>query len=591
MLTEKEFAQKIKEKYPTYSKVPDAILVQKIIAKYPVYQDQVQTSAIGRIAGAVSGVDPEVEKKAEAMALAQQEGELGQNLQEKLFDKITPDVTGNAMVDTLISPITAPAYGAYKTVTAPGNALMDSAEAAYEGGKDIVGGIYDQVTDKGPVTGEGFTRTVEGLLQVLSSPAVGSASQLPGGEKVLEAIGKVANAPAELGGFLYDFGLKQAGEDPTKPEYQLAKRQLMDAIMIGTPKIFEKGLPLVSKGGSALNKGISSALENSAKKNFEDVFSPKTNIDKKKTAAITEKIISGEEKLPFAATTESLLKKVSDKKDLYGEGIGAYKKGDPVLDPVTGKQMLDEAGKPVFQSEIKGSSKTETFTKWIDEQMERFQEKTTRMENGKPVLDEAGKPVVETITLDENAVSTLQGMKDTILKYGDEIPKTKLQGFKEKMDGILKKDGAYNKTLAEDTALSLKKDFVDVIRQEIASDNPSLAALNKKYSFYKTIEDLLKTRIQKQIGQKPISTKLMAILGAGLTTGGLLTKVALAGTTVGIYALMKTPGWKLVSSKWKTKLAEALAVGEEGGITGVVSDILNEYPALNLQLNNVSNEE
>ena len=35
----KEFAQKIKEKYPTYSDMDDKDLAQKMVAKYPEYSD------------------------------------------------------------------------------------------------------------------------------------------------------------------------------------------------------------------------------------------------------------------------------------------------------------------------------------------------------------------------------------------------------------------------------------------------------------------------------------------------------------------------------------------------------------------------
>lgn len=40
-LTREEFAASIKAKYPAYASVPDAELVDKMLAKYPVYQDQI----------------------------------------------------------------------------------------------------------------------------------------------------------------------------------------------------------------------------------------------------------------------------------------------------------------------------------------------------------------------------------------------------------------------------------------------------------------------------------------------------------------------------------------------------------------------
>ena len=41
-LSVKDFATKIKQKYPDYKDIDDKVLTDKIIAKYPVYKDQVE---------------------------------------------------------------------------------------------------------------------------------------------------------------------------------------------------------------------------------------------------------------------------------------------------------------------------------------------------------------------------------------------------------------------------------------------------------------------------------------------------------------------------------------------------------------------
>jgi len=47
-LTISEFAAKIKKKYPAYDEVDDKVLVNKILTKYPVYKDNVDTSSISQ---------------------------------------------------------------------------------------------------------------------------------------------------------------------------------------------------------------------------------------------------------------------------------------------------------------------------------------------------------------------------------------------------------------------------------------------------------------------------------------------------------------------------------------------------------------
>ena len=67
----KEFAAKIKAKYPDYNSIDDSTLVQKILDKYPTYKDQVDLTPQKKNSadivtppsnGSVPGVSPSTEK-------------------------------------------------------------------------------------------------------------------------------------------------------------------------------------------------------------------------------------------------------------------------------------------------------------------------------------------------------------------------------------------------------------------------------------------------------------------------------------------------------------------------------------------------
>lgn len=266
MLSESEFAQKIKTKYPEYAKVPDAILVQKIIEKHPGYKDQVETSFIGRLAGATQDQAPEVVSKGAVLAQGQQEGTIEAPLTEKVRSALVPDVTGSKTLDTLISPVTAPAMAIKEVVTAPGEAVKAAGEEALTGLTNIGVGLGEQAkemvgadTNK-QVSGEGFSQAWNGLVQTLSAPMVGASTQIPGGDKVMQAIGAVFNAPASALGYVYDKVLEEKGYDPTKPEFQMAKQQLMDAVNVG---LMAKG-PEIAKGTSKalsiMDKGFTKGI-------------------------------------------------------------------------------------------------------------------------------------------------------------------------------------------------------------------------------------------------------------------------------------------------------------------------------------------
>lgn len=266
MLSESEFAQKIKTKFPEYAKVPDAILVQKIIEKHPEYQDQVQTSFVGRLTGATKDQAPEVVSKGAALAQGQQEGTLKPSIAEKVQGALVPEVTGSKTLNTLLAPVTAPAMAVKEIATAPGEAVKAAGEEALTGLTNIGVGLGEQAkemvgadTNK-QVSGEGFSQAWNGLVQTMSAPLVGSSTQIPGGDKIMQAIGGVFNAPASALGYVYDKVLEEQGYDPTKPEFQMAKQQLMDAVNVGLtakgPEIAQgtsKALSIVDQG---FTKGI-----------------------------------------------------------------------------------------------------------------------------------------------------------------------------------------------------------------------------------------------------------------------------------------------------------------------------------------------
>lgn len=208
------------------------------------------TDKMAQNKGAVAQTGFAKDVNAPALSSDQQKRQDVQNI-------LSPEVTGNKIADAVIKAVGGP--------LAP--IAADTAKAAYQGVRDIGGGLLEQSKemfgqDKNKdVSGEGFSQAFKGVMETISSPFVGVAKQIPGGETALGYIGKALNAPAELTGFLYESGLRAAGEDPTKPEYQQAKQQLMDAVTIATPKIYKAVQPTATSflnwGGKKLeNFGI-----------------------------------------------------------------------------------------------------------------------------------------------------------------------------------------------------------------------------------------------------------------------------------------------------------------------------------------------
>jgi len=170
---------------------------------------------------------------------------------------VAPEVTGNKVVDTLLMPASVPFNQAKSVLGFQKNLTENVVEESLAGIKNIGGGLLEQGKemvgmDDDRISGEGFTRATQGLFQLLSAPIVATAQELPGGDKLLEVMGKVTNAPSELIGFLYEEGLRRNGQNPEEEQYQLAKQQLMDAANVG---LMIKG-PQIAQGTSKITSAM-----------------------------------------------------------------------------------------------------------------------------------------------------------------------------------------------------------------------------------------------------------------------------------------------------------------------------------------------
>lgn len=162
MLSESEFAQKIKTKYPEYAKVPDAILVQKIVEKHPEYKDQVQTSFVGRLAGATQDISPEIAAKGEAVTQATQDLNAAPTLDPSKATGIigtAMDVAQGGLLQAGVKALAKPYVD---------NVAKDASEMITGGGEQGVSGLKDIGQSFGADTlAEGVTQASGGASKII----------------------------------------------------------------------------------------------------------------------------------------------------------------------------------------------------------------------------------------------------------------------------------------------------------------------------------------------------------------------------------------------------------------------------------------
>lgn len=215
MLSESDFAAKIKAKYPQYAKVPDAILVQKIIAKHPEYKDSVQASWTGNLATAAEGVSPEAASSSAALAQHVQDQQSAPPSDP--FNPFPVQGASNLVQKAADSGIPAIAPLAQGAV-----ASMNNLESGLDTAKQGVGEVGSAFTK--PDLASGVTEAVSGTADVIGgglSAAFAPLSAIIQKTPVVNTIfEKLGQGQDELSGFLADkIGTNQEEKDALKKSF------------------------------------------------------------------------------------------------------------------------------------------------------------------------------------------------------------------------------------------------------------------------------------------------------------------------------------------------------------------------------------
>jgi len=197
------------------------------------------------------------------------------------------------------------------------------------------------------------------------------------------------------------------------------------------------------------------------------------------------------------------------------------------------------------------------------------------------VLDDVRKQwEVWDVIIDESIVKAADNFSDVISWFGKEIPAEKARIIRQMFD-----DAVYNtKWIVSEEALSLKNNIkkwlADNIRKQLAEQNPDLDFINKEFAFYKKLDDTLTETLNRQWPQQGWLTWNIAAWGWlwawSVIFWDISWAVATAVAAKFLSEAMKSTKWKTVSAQTKTKLADALASGNQAESTKLINKISKE---------------
>jgi len=256
------------------------------------------------------------------------------------------------------------------------------------------------------------------------------------------------------------------------------------------------------------------------------------------------------------------------------------------------KQMATKIAPTFLQKWIKGSresiqekakSNIEIVGQQIDDLFAKWEVKGKTQIS--PILSKLDtmKEKVAGVDLDPQKTKIINDFKSMLSKFWDDLDPNKARAVRQSLDRMV-----YNtKGIIADEALSVKnsirKNIADEIRNQFAKQNPNLATINKEFSFWSSLDDILTETAKRTWPQQGGLVSKIAASGAlawWFASGGAIPAIASAVFVKQFVSAMQSPLWKTVSAQSKNKLADAIARGDKNTIIKVVAEIQKKIPAI-----------
>lgn len=273
------------------------------------------------------------------------------------------------------------------------------------------------------------------------------------------------------------------------------------------------------------------------------------SITKRITPELSERIRTGEIK---PADREAILALAEEQVQNFGQQIGDFIKAWKVKWEINFDGMIDALAKEDAKLRIDGAIKpgNELSVRFIEKQLD--------------------------------FLGSLEA------KYGKNIPSDKQVELRKLYDTV------FDKTITRDKISKFQDEMdvklADVLRAELAKNNPELAELNKNFTFYKGLETVLDETVSRTQWHDTIwliaTIRQNAQGGAGAVVGGAAGGVigwpaaiaagAILWGTIGakITKVTSSPKYKLVDAKKKLAMADAIAEGNATKLEKILDSII-----------------
>lgn len=197
---------------------------------------------------------------------------------------------------------------------------------------------------------------------------------------------------------------------------------------------------------------------------------------------------------------------------------------------------------------------------------------------------------VTDVVLDERTIRHLSRLQKTLNDLGPDATVAEVVAVRRAWDAVVDQAGGFTQRakgaigvpLKDSSEAWAKREATTAIRKVLSEEVPDLAKVNKEYSFWANVRDVLRQTEKRTAPQEGSLGRNIVTAGgmvAGASSGdGMVDraeKAILAGALARrIDLVVRSPRWRMASAQLRYNLAEAIAEGNVSKITFMANRIM-----------------
>lgn len=202
---------------------------------------------------------------------------------------------------------------------------------------------------------------------------------------------------------------------------------------------------------------------------------------------------------------------------------------------------------------------------------------------GAPWWNEAGAAGPKVVEFEPRAIRQIEKLQNVLVDLGEEARVDQLVAIRRAWDHVVKQAGGFDHRapggigipLKDTTEAWAKREGAGAIRRLLNEEVPELTAINKEFSFWKNLHDVLEQTQKRTQPQGPgLGRQVAEVAGAAAGSGsGVTTAFALGKVARFADSVMRGPRWRMASAQMKDSLADAIMEGNLQKITTTLGRI------------------